>query len=125
MEKKAKVITLYDKYGGFDTFSAVVGNFYQKILDSEDLAPYFESVNMEKLMTHQTQFIATALGGPDKYENVDLKSVHARYKITVPHFHEVVELLEESLSEAHVEQVDIDSIITLVAGLMNQIASSE
>ncbi len=119
------MITLYDKYGGFDTFSAVVGNFYQKILDSEELAPYFESVNMEKLMSHQTQFIATALGGPDKYANVDLQAVHARYKITVPHFNEVVELLGESLGEASVEQADIATIITLVSGLMDQITSSE
>ena len=49
--------TLYDKYGGFETFSTVVRNFYQKILDSEELAPYFDNVNMEKLMSHQTNFI--------------------------------------------------------------------
>jgi len=115
------VISLYDKYGGFDTFSMVVGNFYQKILDSEELSPYFETVNMEKLMSHQTQFIATALGGPNKYASVDLKAVHAPYKITVPHFTEVVELLDE----ASVEQEDIASIIALVSELMDQIASSE
>jgi len=119
------VITLYDKYGGFDTFSAVVGNFYQKILDSEELAPYFETVNIEKLMSHQTQFIATALGGPKKYTNVDLKSVHDPYKITIPHFNEVVELLEESMDEASVEAADIATITTLISGLMDQIASSE
>jgi len=119
------VISLYDKYGGFDTFSAVVGNFYQKILDSEQLAPYFERVDMDKLMSHQTQFISTALGGPEKYSNLDLKTVHAPYKITVPHFNEVVELLEESLDEANVEPDDITSIISLVSKLMDQIASSE
>ena len=119
------MITLYDKYGGFDTFSMVVGNFYQKILDSEELSPYFEKVNMERLMSHQTQFIATALGGPEIYESVDLKKVHAPYKITVPHFNEVVELLAESLDEASVEQKDITSIISLISGLMDQIASSE
>jgi len=119
------VITLYDKYGGFDTFSMVVSNFYQKILDSEDLAPYFEKVNMEKLMSHQTQFIATALGGPEGDVSVDLKAVHRPYKITVPHFNEVVELLGESLDEASVEQEDIASIIALISGLMDQITSSE
>jgi len=122
---RLKVISLYDKYGGFDTFSAVVGNFYQKILDSEQLAPYFERVDMDKLMSHQTQFISTALGGPEKYSNLDLKTVHAPYKITVPHFNEVVELLEESLDEANVEPDDITSIISLVSKLMDQIASSE
>ncbi len=117
--------TLYDKYGGFETFSVVVSNFYQKILDSNDLAPYFDNVNMEKLMSHQTNFISTALGGPNNYRELDLKKAHAPYKITVPHFHEVAELLEESLDEAGVEQTDINSIITLVSSLMDQIVSSE
>lgn len=119
------MISLYDKYGGFDTFSMVVGNFYQKILDSEELSPYFVKVNMERLMSHQTQFISTALGGPDKYASIDLRAVHAPYKITVPHFNEVVELLEEALDEASVEPDDISSIITLISGLMDQIATSE
>ena len=117
--------TLYDKYGGFETFSAVVSTFYQKILDSEELAPYFDNINMERLMSHQTNFISTALGGPDKYTGLDLKKAHAPYKITIPHFQEVAELLEESLDEAGVEQEDITSIITLVTSLMDQIVSSE
>jgi len=117
--------TLYDKYGGFDTFSAVVSNFYQKILDSEDLAHYFDNVNMERLMSHQTNFISTALGGPERSNSVDLKKAHAPYKITIPHFMEVAELLEESLEEADVESNDIATIIALVASLMDQIVASE
>jgi len=116
---------LYDKYGGFETFSTVVSNFYQKILDSEELAPYFDNVNMERLMSHQTNFISTALGGPDNYTGIDLKRAHAPYKITIPHFQEVAELLEESLDEAGVEQDDISTIISLVTSLMDQIVSNE
>jgi len=116
--------TLYDKYGGFDTFSTVVSNFYQKILDSEELAPYFDNVNMEKLMSHQTSFISTALGGPEKYTGLDLRKAHAPFDITIPHFQEVVELLEESLDEAGVEEKDITSIISIVENLMDQIVSS-
>jgi len=117
--------TLYDKYGGFDTFSMVVRNFYQKVLDSEELAPYFEDVNMAKLMSHQANFIAVALGGPEKYTGLDLKTVHAPYKITVPHFLEVAELLEEALEEASVEEKDISTIMTLISGLMDQIVASD
>ena len=117
--------TLYDKYGGFETFSAVVCNFYQKILDSDELAHYFENVNMEKLMSHQTNFITTALGGPERSSGIDLRKAHAPYKITIPHFMEVAELLEESLEEADVEPDDIATIIDLVARLMNQIVASE
>jgi hemoglobin len=117
--------TLYDKYGGFDTFSVVVSNFYQKILDSDELAHYFDSVNMERLMSHQTNFISTALGGPERSHGIDLKKAHAPYKITIPHFNEVAELLEESLEEADVESDDVATIITLVASLMDQIVTSE
>ncbi len=117
--------SLYDKYGGFDTFSAVVSNFYQKVLDSDELAPYFDNVNMARLMSHQTNFISTALGGPDRSSDIDLRKAHAPYKITVPHFMEVAELLEESLEEAGVEPDDVASIIALVASLMDQIVASE
>lgn len=78
--------TLFDKYGGFDTFSAPVCKFYRKVLDSEALAPYFERVNMEKLMSHQTNFIATTLEDPESNQVFYLKKVHAPYKITIPHF---------------------------------------
>jgi len=113
--------TIYDKYGGFETFNVVVRNFYQKVLDSEELAPYFDNVNMEKLITHQTNFISTALGGPQQYTGLDLKKAHAPYKISIPDFHQVVELLEESLDEADVEREDIIGIISLVNNLMDQI----
>jgi len=117
--------TLFELYGGFATFSAVVNSFYQKVLDSDELAPYFDNVNMERLMSHQTNFIATALGGPDNYEGRDLKQVHARYNITVPHFQEVGELLSESLEEAGVKDEDVATIMNLISGLMDQIVSSK
>lgn len=119
--------TLYDKYGGFDTFNMVVGNFYQKVLDSEELSPYFEKINMEKLISHQTHFISTALGGPESesYSKLNLKAVHAPYKIKEHHFYEVVELLEESLEEAGVEQEDITIIISIISELMDEIISRD
>jgi len=117
--------TLFDKYGGFKTFSAVVSKFYRKILDSEELAPYFEHVNMERLMSHQTNFIATALGGPESDTVFDLRKVHAPYKITIPHFEEVADLLEESLEESGVSNEDVQKIITLINSLMDQIVSRQ
>ncbi|MEE8058896.1 MAG: group 1 truncated hemoglobin [Pseudomonadales bacterium] len=115
--------TLFDKYGGFTTFSALVTNFYQKVLDSDQLAPYFEGVDMDSLMTHQTNFLAKALGGPDKYDGRDLVKAHARFNISLLNFQEVVELLEESLEEGGVESEDINTIISLVNNLQSQIVN--
>ena len=116
--------TLFDQYGGFSTFSAIVSNFYQKIMDSDELAPYFDGINMERLMDHQTNFIAKALGGPDKYKGRDLKAVHQKFKITLPHFKEVAELLAEALEEAGVTEEDVKTIISVVGSLQDQIVSA-
>lgn len=117
--------TLFDKYGGFDTLSAVVANFYDKVLDSDALKHYFENTNMERLMGHQTKFIAKALGGPDEYKGGNLKAVHARFNITNDHFDEVVELMGEALEEAGVEEQDIGLIAHTVNSLRDQIVADE
>lgn len=116
---------LYETYGGFETFSMVVSNFYQKVLDSEELSPYFKNINMERLISHQTHFISTALGGPESGSTVNLKEVHAPYKIKEHHFYEVVELLEESLEEASVTKEDITTIIAIISELMDEIISRD
>lgn len=115
--------TLFDKYGGFPTFSDLVSKFYDKVLDSDNLAPYFEGVNMENLLSHQTNFLAKALGGPDKYAGRDLTKAHARFKITTTDFGEVAELLQETLEEGGVSDEDVKTIITTVASLKGDIAT--
>lgn len=116
--------TLFDKYGGIETFSAVVSNFYQKVLDSEALASFFVDVDMESLMSHQTNFIAKVLGGPDEYAGRDVAVAHAGLNISEGNFQEVAELLTEALEEAGVEDDDVVSIITVVAGLKDQIVTT-
>lgn len=115
--------TLFSKYGGIETFSAVVSNFYQKVLDSENLASFFTGVDIEALMSHQTNFIAKALGGPDEYAGRDVSVAHANMGITEENFTEVAELLTEALEEAGVESDDVTTIIGVVASLKDQIVS--
>jgi hemoglobin len=111
--------TLFNKYGGIETFSAIVSNFYKKVLDSEQLEHYFRDIKIDRLISHQTHFLAKALGGPDKYDGKDLAIVHANMNISAEDFDEVVELLEE----AGVETADISNILSLIAGLKAQIVT--
>ncbi len=109
--------TLYDKYGGFTTVSKLVQTFYGKISESEDLAPYFEGIDTQKLMDHQTKFFSDILGGPVKYTGRELKSVHLGMGITEDAFSEVADLLEETLEDFEVEEDDIETIMAIVAGV--------
>ena len=113
--------TLFSKYGGLETFSAIVSNFYKKVLDSEQLEHYFRDIDIDRLISHQTHFLAKALGGPDKYDGRDLALVHANMNISAEDFDEVVELLEEALDESGVEDDDIAAILSLINDLKAQI----
>lgn len=115
---------LYEKYGGFDVFSAIVFKFYQKILESERIKPYFEDVHLGFLVEHQTNFICKALGGPDRYEGRDLKEIHASLNISVEEFDEVLSLLRLSLIEKEVAEDDIALIVNLISSVQGEIVTS-
>jgi len=117
--------TLFNKYGGFETFSTIASNFYKKVLDSEQIEHYFRDIDINRLISHQTNFLAKALGGPDKYKGRDLTLAHATMNITSADFNEVAELLEEALEEAGVEEVDITTIFSVIGGLEGQIVTAQ
>jgi len=115
--------TLFNKYGGFETFSKITSNFYKKVLDSPQVEHYFRDIDMDRLISHQTNFLAKALGGPDKFAGRDLALAHANMNISSEDFDEVVELLEEALEEAAVEDVDIVTILSVIGELKEQIVT--
>ena len=99
------------KYGGFASVSKIVMLFYDKALDSDILGPYFENVDMRRLIDHQTKFIASLLGGPASYTNEALRTVHAHLDISDQAMSEMTMLLEETLEDFDVEAADIAAII--------------
>jgi hemoglobin len=116
--------SLFLKYGGYDTVSKLVSIFYEKILADDAIAGYFDNVDMESLMKHQTNFIGMMLGGPaNQYTGRDLKTAHQNLKITVDHFNRVATHLHASLVECGVETQDIDSIMAAVASRRGDVVS--
>ena len=115
--------TLYDKYGGFATVNKLVQALYAKIAESRILAPYFEGIDMQKLMDHQTKFFSGILGGPVEYTGRELKGVHGKMGITEDALSEVAELLEETLEDMSVENADIETIMKIVGGVKSDIVT--
>lgn len=102
--------SLFEKYGGFAKVSRIVSAFYDKALESPLLAPYFESVEMRRLIDHQTKFIAQAMGGPASYSNQELERVHAGIGVTDQAFAEMHMLLRETLEDFGLEDEDVDAV---------------
>ena len=77
--------TLFEKYGGFSAISRIVLDFYDRLLDSDEIGPFFDNTEMGKLVDHQTKFIASLLGGPSSYTDDQLKQLHRHLEIKDTH----------------------------------------
>ena len=102
--------SMFERYGGFAKVSRVVSAFYGKVLESADLAPFFENTDMRVQIDHQTKFIASLMGGPASYSDAELQRIHARLNISDRDFREIVELLTETLEDFDFEPADIDAV---------------
>lgn len=108
-------MNLFEKYGGFATVSTIVRQFYKDVMASAQLKPYFENVNMENLIDHQTKFISHALGGPAEYTGRSLENSHRGLKITNADFDEVAEILQDVLEDVGMEEEDVTTVMGIVA----------
>jgi len=102
--------TIFERYGGFGSISRVVMSFYDKILSSPVLSPYFARTDMKRLIDHQTKFMSSIMGGPASYTNEHLERVHAHLGITESAFLESVELLTETLEDHDFEDEDVQQV---------------
>ena len=91
--------SIFIRYGGFASVSRVVSDFYGRVSDSKVLTPYFEGIDMARLIDHQTKFIATLMGGPASYSDEHIERVHAHMGITDEAFREAALLLRETLEK--------------------------
>ena len=108
---EAMAATMFDRYGGFGFMHRVVLSFYDKMLDSDVVAPYFEDVDMPSLIDHQTKFISQVMGGPASYTNEILEQVHRRLGITQNAFDEMARLLQHTLEEYEFKTEDVRLIL--------------
>ena len=108
-------MTLFDKYGGVPTVRLIVKAFYKQVLCRPNLRRYFEGVDMDRLIEHQIEYIAFALGKPKtSYPDADLKAGHKGLGVTSSSYDEVVDILHGILSNFQVEHDDINTILGIL-----------
>jgi len=97
--------------GRICSVSRVVSDFYDRVLDSEILAPYFDGIDMRVQIDHQTKFFAAMMGGPASYTNEHLASVHRRLEINDEAFEELALVLRETLEDHDYDATDIGTVL--------------
>lgn len=103
--------SLFEKYGGFSKISRVVLSFYDTLLDSDEIGPFFDDIDMSKMVDHQTKFIASLLGGPAAYTDRQLHQLHRHLDINDGHFDELKVVLSDTLSKHGVEPKDVEAVL--------------
>jgi hemoglobin len=116
-------MAIYDDIGGGDSVAAVVEDFYARVLDDPELAPWFDGVDVRRLKAHQRAFVAVALGGPDAYTGRSMAEAHAGLAITPRAFARVVDHLVASLTALGVPDAAIGKICSAVFPLEAQIVA--
>jgi len=103
--------SLYEKYGGFSTVSRIVMRLYDRILDDDDLGPFFDDVDMPRLIDHQTKFVASLMGGPASFSDAHISGAHRNMDIGDLHFDRLKDLVDDTLSEFDIETGDAAAIL--------------
>jgi hemoglobin len=115
--------SIYDAIGGEDAIVAVVDDFYVRVLDDPQLAPYFEGTRLNALKGKQVEFFAEALGGPHVYQCQSMKQAHIGRGISQADFDKVAFHLTSALAGAGVPGDIVNQIIGAVAPLAGDIVS--
>lgn len=113
--------TLYERIGGEETVAGLIDVFYGKVMDDEELAPFFVNTPMEKLRQMQREFFAAALGGESHYSGRPLCYVHHGLGIKPRHFQRYIELLDATLAGFELSDSDHQDIISHINTYVDEI----
>lgn len=81
-------------------------SLYDRLLDDDDVGPFFDDVDMPKLIDHQTKFVASLMEGPASFSDAHIAAAHRKMTIQNAHFDRLKALLEETLLEFELGEVD-------------------
>jgi hemoglobin len=109
--------TIFDQIGGYAALEVVVSEFYDRVLDDEELSHFFTGTNIARLKGKQVEYFAAALGGPEPYRGASMRDVHLGKGITPHHFGLVAEHLSNCLTAAKVPAEVVAQIIGAIAPL--------
>ena len=116
--------TALGRYGGAATVRRIVMDFYERALESDMIGPFFETIDMARLIDHQTTFVSFVLGGPASVSNARLRAAHARLGAGHVEFDEVKRLLAATLEDAGMTEADRMMVLEAVERRRHLIVAS-
>ncbi len=104
----------YDRVGGKPAIREVVEQFYARVLDDDELAPYFTDADVTEVKRHQVLLLSQVLGGPAEYDGRELGAAHRGLGITSDHYDKVVGHLVAVLTDLGAD----DELLAAAGGVL-------
>lgn len=117
--------SIFERVGGFARVRRMVSDFYDKVLESPGLAPYFADVSLARVIDHQTRFFAALMGGPASFSDEQLRRAHFRLQIRSSDFDEVAGLFRETLEDHGLSDTDVRRLVAQMESVREHIVSSD
>lgn len=106
--------SLYKAFGEKAGLSALMDDFVIRLV-ADPRTPSFKNANQPRLRQQLTDQLCMISGGPCKYEGLDMKSAHARFKIEKSDFNALVEVLQEAMDAKGIRFSDQNRMLALLA----------
>lgn len=114
----------YQRLGGTPAIREAVERFYALVLQDDELRPYFEQTDIDKLKAHQAALLTTVLGGPDGCYGRDLVEGHRGLGITEAHYARVVDYLVVALQDVRAAGDIVESVAVSLAAVKGSIVGT-
>jgi hemoglobin len=127
---KEEIVTkpsLYERVGGAVAVSCVVDDFMNEaakhpvILANPKVKDAFVRVPLPGLKYLITEFVCSAIGGPQKYSGSSMKSSHAQLDITDAEWQLFVDIIRSTLSKFRVPHAEVEELMNVVTSLRGDI----
>jgi hemoglobin len=116
--------SLFERIGGEKAVQSTVVKMYDKILDDDLLAPFFENIDVDALRRSQMAFVTVAFGGPNHYTGNTMRSAHkdaVSKGLSEVHFDRVATHLQTAMQELNVPADLIAEALAIVASTRDDV----
>lgn len=114
-------MSLYDSLGGDSAIQSVTADFYQRVIEDERLASFFDGVDMARQSGMLAAFLSMASGGPAAYGGRGLRDAHAGLQITDADFDLVLLHLAATLTAFNVNEEVVRQMAALAGSVRDDV----
>jgi len=121
MEVGSMADSLYDRLGGIDAITAVVGSFRDRVAGDDRINLKFARTDLARLTKMLIDQVCEASGGPCRYTGRSMKEAHASMRVTNGEFDALVEDLVATLEQFKVGKPEQDDLLAVLGPLRSEI----